>query len=117
MSAETVQEIIVRAVTDEEYRELLFSDPNNAIENYDLTVEEATALRGLERDQFDVMLGELEERVSRAGFGLRGTVGALKMVKSWLWISRAVTSSRRCRPGKSVGMWCPAPLFVMVTVT
>ncbi len=74
MSAETVQEIIVKAVTDKEYRELLFSDPDRALENFELTDEEVTALKELEREQFDAVEGELEERVSRAGFGL-GRVG------------------------------------------
>ena len=78
MSAETVQEIIIKAVTDKEYRELLFSDPDKALESIELTEEEVAALKSLEREQFDAVLGELEERVSRAGFGLGGSRGAFK---------------------------------------
>lgn len=78
MSAETVQEIIIKAVTDEEYRELLFSDPEKALEGIELTEEEADALKSLGREQFDAVLGELEERVSRAGFGLGGSRGQVK---------------------------------------
>lgn len=70
MSAETVQDIIIKAVTDKEYRELLFSDPDKALEEFDLTDEEIEGLKGLEREKFDVAADELEERVSRAGFGL-----------------------------------------------
>ena len=72
MSAETVQEIIVKAVTDKEYRELLFSDPEKALENFELTDEEATALKEMEREKFDVVASKLEERISKAGFGLGG---------------------------------------------
>jgi hypothetical protein len=34
-----------------------------------LTDEEARAMREMEREKFDVVADELEERVSRAGFG------------------------------------------------
>lgn len=68
MSAETVQEIIVKAVTDEDFRELLFSDPDKALGDFELTDEEAAGLRAMEREKFDAVAGELEERVSRAGF-------------------------------------------------
>jgi hypothetical protein len=70
MSIENVQTIIGRAVTEEEYRELLFSDPEKALEGYELSEEEAAALKGLEREKFDAVAGELEDRISRAG-GLR----------------------------------------------
>ena len=68
MSAETVQEIIIKAVEDEDYRELLLSDPDKVLEGFDLSDEEVSSLKAVERDQFDEVAGELEERVSRAGF-------------------------------------------------
>ena len=67
MSLESVQTIIGRAVMEAEYRELLFSEPDKALEGYELTEEEAAALKGLERENFDAVAGELEERISRAG--------------------------------------------------
>ena len=67
MSLESVQTIIGRAVMEAEYRELLFSEPDKALEGYELTEEEAAALKGLERKRFDAVAGELEERISRAG--------------------------------------------------
>lgn len=67
MSIENVQAIIGRALKEPDYRELLFNEPDKALEGYDLTKEEAAALKGLEREQFDAVAGELEERVSRAG--------------------------------------------------
>jgi hypothetical protein len=67
MSQETVQKIIIRAVTEPEYRELLFGEPDKALKGYELSEEEAAALKGLERERFDAVVSEVEERVSRAG--------------------------------------------------
>lgn len=67
MSIESVQEIIGKAVVDGEYRELLFSEPGKAIESYDLTEEEKSALKGMEREKFDSVASELEDRISRGG--------------------------------------------------
>ena len=73
MSLENVQTIISRALTEPEYRDLLFGEPDKALGEYELTDEEAAALKGLEREKFDAVASELEERISRAGPG----VGAL----------------------------------------
>jgi hypothetical protein len=70
MSLESVQTIIGRVVTEAEYRELLFSDPDKALEGYELTEEEVATLKGLEREKFDAVAGELEERISRWGMAL-----------------------------------------------
>ncbi len=67
MSAENVEKIIGKAVVDGEYRRLLFSEPDKALEGYELTEEEKSALIGLEREKFDAVAGELEDRISRAG--------------------------------------------------
>lgn len=68
MSIESIQSIIGRAMTESEYRDLLFNDPNKALEGYELTEEETKALKGMEREKFDAVAGELEERISKAGF-------------------------------------------------
>ncbi len=71
MSVESVQQIVVRAVKEPEYKELLFSDPDKALAGYELTDEESAALKGLSREKFDAAAGELEERISKAsGMGL-----------------------------------------------
>ena len=70
MSQETVQKIIIRAVREPEYRELLFGEPDKALEGYELSEEESAALKGLERDSFDAVVSEVEERVSRARVGV-----------------------------------------------
>jgi len=74
MSADTVEEIIRKAVVDGEFREALFSDPDKALESYELTEEEAEKLRGLEPDFFDAQAGELEERISRWGVPMGGGI-------------------------------------------
>jgi phage replication-related protein YjqB (UPF0714/DUF867 family) len=82
MSTESVKEIIGKAVADGEYRELLFSEADKALEGYELTEEESTALKGLDREKFDTVATELEERISRAGFSLSTncvTMGKVEM--------------------------------------
>lgn len=73
MSVESVETIISRAVTEPEYRELLFNEPDKALEGYELTEEEAASLKELEREKFDAVLGELEDRISRGGIVIRGS--------------------------------------------
>ncbi len=70
MSEEVLQFIIGRAVTDPEFRDLLFKNPDEALAGYDLTEEEAESLKGIERDEFEGNLGELKDRISRAGLGI-----------------------------------------------
>lgn len=60
--------IIGRAVTDGEFRELLFSDPDQAISGFDLTDQEHKALQNITRERFELVQSELEERLSKAGF-------------------------------------------------
>ena len=72
MSQEAIKEIIARSITDAEYKEMLFNDPDKALEGYELSEGEASALKELENEHFDTTAGELEERVSRAGFGIVG---------------------------------------------
>ena len=68
MSEEVVQFIIGRAVTDPEFRELLFTNPDEALEGYELSEEEAESLKQIDKDKLEAGLGEMEDRISRAGF-------------------------------------------------
>ena len=70
MSIENVQTIIGRAVMEPEYRDLLFSEPDKALDGYELTDDESAALKGLEREKFDAVASELEDRISRASPGI-----------------------------------------------
>lgn len=63
MSLESVQNVIGKAAVDRTYRELLFSKPDEALKGLDLTPEETTSLKGLSREKFDAVSGELEERI------------------------------------------------------
>ena len=60
MSHKDVEHIISRAVVDQQFRELLFTSPNQALAGHDLTTDERTALQGLSREKFDNALGDLE---------------------------------------------------------
>jgi hypothetical protein len=65
MSAENLEKIVARAVEDEKFRELLFSNPAKALEGMDLTEEEISMLESLASEKFDAAARELEERISR----------------------------------------------------
>ena len=70
MSVESVQTILGRAMREPAFRNLLFRDPGQALAGYQLSEGEMASLRGLTAENFDAMTGELEERISRATFGL-----------------------------------------------
>jgi len=71
MSDTVLKEIIDRAVKDEKFRNLLFSDPNKALEGYTLSKEDRKILEGLNADNFDDFAGGLGDRTTK-GF-LPGT--------------------------------------------
>ena len=53
MSAEESRKVVSRAVIDEEFRNTLFSNPDKALEGYDLTPEEVSALRSIPAETID----------------------------------------------------------------
>ena len=65
MSTETVTTIIACAVAEPEFRGLLFRNAPAALAEYDLSDVDRAALSGLNAENFDVLAGELEPRVSR----------------------------------------------------
>jgi hypothetical protein len=76
MSKEAVQAVIGKAVTETEFRELLFANPDDALGGYDLTDEEMAALKAIDAETMESFAGELDERISKmfvaAGFGGSG---------------------------------------------
>jgi pentapeptide MXKDX repeat protein len=64
MSAEESRKVVSRAVMDEEFRNTLFSDPDKALVDYDLTPEEVTALRAIPTETIDDFANNLDERIS-----------------------------------------------------
>ncbi len=66
MSSEAVKEVIGRAVSDEAYRDLLFSKPDEALAGFDLTADETSGLKSIKREEFDSAAGDLDQRISKA---------------------------------------------------
>jgi hypothetical protein len=72
MSQQTVSEILIKAITNKEYREMLFSQPDATLAGLDLTEQEMTVLKKLDRGVFDAAAIELETRLFKAGRDLSG---------------------------------------------
>jgi hypothetical protein len=64
----SIESVIKRIVDDKEYRELLLSNPDQALGEYDLTDKEREQLSNLEKDFLEA--DDLEERISRFGLGM-----------------------------------------------
>lgn len=69
MAETAVRKVIGQAISDLEYRDLLFNQPDKALDGLDLTTEEVALIKGFKRDKFDAAATEMEERISRAGIG------------------------------------------------
>ncbi|HUJ88951.1 MAG TPA: Os1348 family NHLP clan protein [Syntrophorhabdales bacterium] len=67
MSDQAIRRVIGQAIGDVEYRDLLFSNPDKAVEGLDLTPEELQFVKNFRRDKFEAATSEMEERISRAG--------------------------------------------------
>jgi hypothetical protein len=72
MASDSLQTIIRRAVMEPEFRGLLMRDPAQALAGYELGEAEAAQLSGLTAEGIDSLALDLEERQSRASFGLGG---------------------------------------------
>jgi len=77
MSKEAVQAVIGKAVTESEFRELLFANPDEALEGYELTEAETAALKGIDAETMESFAGDLDERISKA-FIIEGYVAGPK---------------------------------------
>ena len=69
MSNEKIQEIIGRMVSDAEFRQQLFDNPEAALADYDLSAEEMEAFKNMSDEGFDNLAGDLGDRISRLGLG------------------------------------------------
>jgi hypothetical protein len=65
MSEESVQRIVDRAVTDEDFRKALKTDPDSVLSDLDITTEERQALKSLDWDSIGSDSIELDQRISR----------------------------------------------------
>ncbi len=64
MSAKEARKVVTRAVTDNNFRELLFENPDKALAGYQLTPVEVEALRGIPSETIDDFANNLDERIS-----------------------------------------------------
>lgn len=58
-----VEEVIGRAATDGEFRKLLFLNPEEALSAFELTVDEAEALKKMDKEKLDVFAMSLDEKI------------------------------------------------------
>lgn len=65
MSQEAVSQIIGRAVVDAEFRELLFSNPDQALQGFDLTEDENEALKNLSQADLEDFSTKLDSRITK----------------------------------------------------
>lgn len=68
MSDTAVKEIIERAVKDEAFRKLLFSNPAEALQGYDLSDEDRQLLENLNEENFDEFAGGLGDRSTKGSW-------------------------------------------------
>ena len=66
MSQNTVVEIIVKAFTDQDFRDQLFSEPESVLSEYDLSEDERKSLSNLEGETFDAFASEVDQRISKS---------------------------------------------------
>jgi hypothetical protein len=65
MSQDAVSQIIGRAVIDTEFRNLLFSNPDQALEGIDLTDDEIDALKNLRQEDLEDFSTKLDSRITK----------------------------------------------------
>ncbi len=65
MSQDAVSQIIGRAVIDTEFRNLLFSNPDQALEGHDLTDDEMEALKNLKQEDLEDFSTKLDSRITK----------------------------------------------------
>ena len=68
MSKKVVEQIIGRMVTDPEFRNLFFSNPDQALAEYELTMDERQALLKMEAKHIEEFAGKLDKRITKAKF-------------------------------------------------
>jgi hypothetical protein len=75
MSTSSVRDILSRAISDEAFAALLFSDAERALAGYELTPEERLKLKNMDRVEFDRFAeASPEERMSWWGPGAQSGV-------------------------------------------
>jgi len=74
MSAETVETVLARVMSDTDFAEALFKNAENALTGYDLTPEEIENIKNMSREGLgESKMNLLEERKSMGVFDLNPT--------------------------------------------
>ena len=81
MSAQSVETILSRAMSDAKFADSLFTSPEKAFADYDLTTEEATALKGMTRADVDAFANSSPEERKSMGKDLNHNETALHIRK------------------------------------
>lgn len=79
MSLEQVKQVIGRAVLEPEFRELLLKEPGQAMQGFDLTGEEQSALQQITPEQLDQFAAQIQQQFG--GLGSWSKVDGLEV--SW----------------------------------
>ncbi len=66
VSRQALEAVVGRAVIDEEFRLLLFADPDTALAGYELTEEEVAALKRVDAENLDGCAGVIGPLVLRS---------------------------------------------------
>ena len=66
MSQQSMQAIIGKAIIDTAFRQRMFSDPETALADYELSDGEVAALRAIDFETMECCARTLDDRISRA---------------------------------------------------
>jgi hypothetical protein len=69
MSTKHFQLLVVKALWEEDFRHLLFSRPEEAMKDFDLTNEERAELGRIERERFEDLVAEFRLRLTKTVLG------------------------------------------------
>jgi hypothetical protein len=65
MGEDAVAQIIGRAVMDDDFRALLLSNPEQALQGYDLSDDETEALKSLKQEDLEDFSAKLDSRITK----------------------------------------------------
>jgi hypothetical protein len=69
VSAKHFQLLVVKALWEKDFRDLLFSRPEEAMKDFDLTRDERAELRRMERQRFEDLVAEYRSRLTQTILG------------------------------------------------
>ncbi len=67
MSQKAIEAVIGKAILNDEFRQLLFADPEQALAGFRLTQAEKTKLRRVDSETLEVLSNLLKERLGKFG--------------------------------------------------